>query len=33
MSLGSGVVFGSLICYGAYKTSANPKDFLFLLGQ
>ena len=33
MSLGSGIVFGSLIGYGAYRTSANPKDFLFLLGQ
>lgn len=33
MSLGSGIVFGGLIGYGAYRTSANPKDFLFLLGQ
>jgi hypothetical protein len=33
MSLGSGVLFGSLIGYGAYRTSANPKDFLFLLGK
>ncbi len=33
MSLGSGIVFGSLIGYGAYRTSANPKDFMFLFGQ
>lgn len=33
MSLGSGIVFGSLLGYGAYRTSANPKDFLFLFGQ
>lgn len=32
MSLGSGVVFGGLLCYGAYRTSADPRDFMFLLG-
>ena len=30
MSLGSGLLFGSLIAYGAYRVSANPKDFVFL---
>ncbi|XP_003386999.1 PREDICTED: transmembrane protein 14C-like [Amphimedon queenslandica] len=30
MSLGSGLLFGSLIAYGAYRVSANPKDFAFL---
>ena len=33
MSLGSGIIFGGLIGYGAFRTSANPKDFSFLLGQ
>lgn len=33
MSLGSGIVFGALLGYGASRTSANPKDFTFLLGQ
>ena len=33
MSLGSALVFGGLIGYGAYRTSANPKDFMFLLGE
>ena len=33
MSLGSGVVFGSLLAYGAYRTSVNPKDFLFIFGK
>ena len=30
MSLGSGLLFGSLVVYGAYRTSVNPKDFVFL---
>lgn len=33
MSLGSGVIFGGLIGYGAYRVSTNPKDFVFLLGK
>ena len=32
MSLGSGLLFGSLVVYGAYRTSVNPKDFVFLFG-
>lgn len=33
MSLGSGVLFGTLLAYGAYKTSVNPKDFVFIFGE
>ena len=33
MSLGSGLVFGTLLGCGAYKTSANSKDFMFLFGK
>ena len=33
MSLGSGITFGTLIGYGAYRISANPKDVLFLLSR
>ena len=33
MSLVSGITFGGLLAYGAYRTSANPKDFIFLLGK
>ena len=33
MSLVSGVTFGGLLAYGATRTSANPKDFLFLFGK
>lgn len=33
MSLASGVVFGGLLAYGAYRTSANPGDFMFSLGK
>lgn len=33
MSLFSGMAFGGLLAYGATRTSANPKDFLFLLGM
>ncbi len=33
MSLVSGVAFGGLLAYGATRTSANPKDCLFLLGE
>lgn len=32
MSLSSGVLFGSLLAYGAYRVSNNPRDFMFLLG-
>jgi uncharacterized membrane protein (UPF0136 family) len=31
-SLGAGLLFGSLLCYGAYQTSQNPNNFLLLLG-
>ena len=31
--MGSGVVFGALLGYGAYRTSANPKDFTFLFSK
>ncbi|CAD5111695.1 DgyrCDS981 [Dimorphilus gyrociliatus] len=31
VSLGMGLLFGSLSAFGAYKVSANPKDALFLL--
>ena len=33
MSLGGGLLFGTLLAYGAYRTSNDPKDFLFLLGM
>ena len=33
MSLVSGMAFGGLLAYGASRTSANPKDFIFLLGK
>ena len=33
MSLGSGVVFGLLLAYGATRTSANRSDFSILLGN
>ena len=33
MSLGSGVLFGTLLAYGAYRTSVNPKDFVFIFGE
>ena len=33
MSLASGVTFGALIAYGGYRTSVNPKDFLFLFSK
>ena len=33
MSLVSGLAFGGLLGYGAYRTSANPKDFMFVLGE
>ena len=33
MSLASGIAFGVLLAYGASRTSANPKDFIFLLGR
>lgn len=33
MSLGSGLAFGGLIAYGAYRVSNNPRDFIFLLGK
>ena len=32
MSLGSGILFGALIGYGAYRVSNNPKDFIFIAG-
>ena len=32
MSVGSGVLFGTLLAYGAYRTSVNPRDCLFILG-
>ena len=32
MSLASGFAFGGLLAYGAYRTSADPKDFIFLFG-
>ena len=32
MSLGSGVAFGALLGYGAYRMSINPKDVLLGLG-
>jgi uncharacterized membrane protein (UPF0136 family) len=31
-SLGAGLLFGSLLCYGAYQTSQNPNNYLLLLG-
>ena len=31
MSLIMGALFASLIGYGAYRTSSNPKDCIFLL--
>jgi uncharacterized membrane protein (UPF0136 family) len=31
MSLGSGIMFGSLLLYGVYRTTTNPRDTLFLL--
>jgi uncharacterized membrane protein (UPF0136 family) len=33
MSLGSGIMFGSLLLYGVYRTTTNPRDTLFLLGK
>ncbi len=33
MSLVSGITFGGLLAYGAYQTSANPKNFIFLFGK
>ena len=33
MSLVSGITFGGLLAYGAYQTSANPKNFFFLFGK
>lgn len=33
MSLVSGLTFGGLLVYGATRTSANPKDCIFLLGE
>lgn len=33
MSLVSGITFGGLLAYGASRTSADPKDFIFLLGR
>ncbi|PNF17034.1 Transmembrane protein 14C [Cryptotermes secundus] len=31
-SLGAGLLFGSILCYGAYQTSQNPNNYLLLLG-
>ncbi|RZF33925.1 hypothetical protein LSTR_LSTR012267 [Laodelphax striatellus] len=31
-SLGAGLLFGGLIGFGAYQTSVNPNNYLFLLG-
>ena len=33
MSLVSGITFGGLLAYGAYQTSANPQNFIFLFGK
>ena len=33
MSLASGLTFGALIAYGGYRTSVNPRDFVFLFGK
>jgi len=32
MSLGSGVAFGALLGYGAYRTSIDPRDVLLSIG-
>jgi uncharacterized membrane protein (UPF0136 family) len=31
-SLGAGLLFGSILCYGAYQTSQNPNNFMLMLG-
>ena len=31
-SLGAGLLFGSILCYGAYQTSRNPNDFGLIFG-
>lgn len=33
MSLASGLTFGGLLVYGAVRMSADPKNFLFPLGE
>ncbi|PSN43094.1 Transmembrane protein 14C [Blattella germanica] len=31
-SLGAGLLFGSILCYGAYQTSQNPNNFGLIFG-
>ncbi|XP_069676461.1 transmembrane protein 14C [Periplaneta americana] len=31
-SLGAGLLFGSILCYGAYQSSQNPNNYMVLLG-